>query len=207
MRRHLKRDNIGRYRHGFSSLPCLKLSAMRGQIGRCVQELPVAVRVPETAARTELAKSIIYFGMQRIGQFAGEKTTIGTLDEGFDGGQQRAVTRKPDSLMRPETLIIKASNLGKRVIAAAMGIAGQVVQRAEFPENGDIGCGAERLFQLGKIGNLVSTQVPANNAGIESGRSHNDRITTGLLIKSQFYHNGRSGQLKDGMHRMQGYEP
>ena len=109
--------------------------------------------------------------------------------------------------MGPKTLIIKASNLGKRVIAAAMGIAGQVVQRAEFPENGDIGCGAERLFQLGKIGNLVSTQVPANNARIESGRSHNDRITTGLLIKSQFYHNGRSGQLKDGMHRMQGYEP
>ena len=56
--------------------------------------------------------------------------------------------------MRPETLIIKASNLGKRVIAAAMGIAGQIVQCTEFPENGDIGCGAERLFQLGKIGVL-----------------------------------------------------
>jgi hypothetical protein len=43
------------------------------------------------------------------------------------------------------------------VIATAMRIAGQIVQRAEFPKNGDIGCGAERLFQFGKIGDLVST--------------------------------------------------
>ncbi len=71
MRRHLKRDNIGRDRHGFSSLPRLKLSAMGGQIGRCVKELPVEVRVAETALRTELTESIMYFRMQRISQFAG----------------------------------------------------------------------------------------------------------------------------------------
>jgi hypothetical protein len=45
-----------------------------------------------------------------------------------------------------------------------MGIAGQIVQRAEFPKNGDIRLGAERLFQFGEIGNLVSTQIAANNA-------------------------------------------
>ena|SRR5215831_10050005 len=100
------------------------------------------------------------------------------------GGQQRAITGKPDSFMRPETLIIKASDLGKRVIAAAMGIAGQIIQRAELPEDSNIGGSAERLFQLGKIGDLVSTQVSTNGAGIESSRSHNDRITTRLLVES-----------------------
>jgi len=130
---------------------------MRRQIRRRIEELPVEVRVPDTAASPELAKSILYFGVQRIGQFAGEKTTIGMVDEGFDSRQQRAVTRKPDSLMRPEPLIIKANDLGQCVIATAMRIAGQIVQRAEFPKNGDIGCGAERLFQFGKIGDLVST--------------------------------------------------
>ena len=155
---------------------------MRGQICRCVEELPIKIRVPDTTVRTELAKSIMYLGVQRIGQFAGEKTTIGTLDEGFDRRQQRAIARKPDSLMGPKTLIIKASDLGKRVIAAAMGIAGQIVQRAQFPENGDIGCRTERLFQFSEVGDLVSTQVSTNNAGIESSRSHNDRITTRLCI-------------------------
>jgi len=70
MRRHLKRDNIGRDRHGFSSLSCLKLSAMCGHIRRRVKELPVEVGVPETAAGAELAKRVVYFGVQRIGKFA-----------------------------------------------------------------------------------------------------------------------------------------
>lgn len=61
--------------------------------------------------------------------------------------------------MRPKTLIIKASDIGKRVIAATMGIAGQIVQRAKLPENRDIGGGAERLFQLDEVGDLVRTQV------------------------------------------------
>ena len=90
MRRHLKRDDIGCDRNGLSSLSCLKLPAMRGRIRRCVEQLPVEVRVPETAPHPELTKSIMDFGVQRIGQLAGEKTTIGTLNEGFDGGQQRA---------------------------------------------------------------------------------------------------------------------
>src|SRR5215467_7741606 len=101
--------------------------------------------------------------------------------------------------MRPKTLIIKASDFGKGVIAAAMSIAGQIVQWAELPENGDIGGSAEPLFQLGEVGDLVRTQVTTNDAGIESSRSHNDRITTRLLVESCFYHNIREAFWSDGM--------
>ena len=50
------------------------------------------------------------------------------MDKGLDGGDERAVPGKPDRLMGPQTVVVEAGGFTEGVIAAAMGIAGEVVE-------------------------------------------------------------------------------
>lgn len=94
--------------------------------------------------------------MEGISQLIGEPPARSLTDEGLDGGDERAVTREPDGIVGPEAGCIEASDFAQRIVAAAMGIAGQVVEKFEFAKDGEVGGGAEGLPQLRQSGDFVA---------------------------------------------------
>jgi hypothetical protein len=58
------------------------------------------------------------------------------MDKGFDGGDERAVPGKPDCLMGPKTVVVEAGRFTEGVVAAALSVAGKVVERLELAKYG-----------------------------------------------------------------------
>jgi hypothetical protein len=75
--------------------------------------------------------------MERGCQLVGEAATRGLIDEGFDGGDQRAEAGKPNCIMGLQACIVEAGGFAKGIVAAAMGIAGQVVQELKLAKDGE----------------------------------------------------------------------
>ena len=146
------------------------------RIDRGVQEHPIDLGAPKTALLDELIQRIVYFHVQSVGKIAGKETLTRTVDEGFDSCQQGAVAGKPDCLMRPEASIIEVSDLVESVIAAPMGIAGQVVQRFQLPEDRQVRIRVQSALQLRKGRDFMTTQILAERLGIKADWPHNVRI-------------------------------
>src|ERR1039457_2527130 len=75
--------------------------------------------------------------------------------------------------MRPQPFVIETSDFAERIVSTAMGVAGDVIQRLEFAEDGHIDCGAEGLFQFIEGGDLATQQQRTQFIGAEGERSHN----------------------------------
>ena len=88
-------------------------------------------------------------GMESIGQFVGKPPARRLIDEGLDGGHERAVTREPDGIMGPQTGVVEAGGFTEHIVAPAMSIAGQVVEELKFAKDGESGSGAKGLLKLG----------------------------------------------------------
>ena len=88
------------------------------------------------------------------------------------------MTGEPDTFMRPQSAIVEVGDFGQGVEAAAMSVAGEIVKLLQFPKDREIGIGAENAFQLGKIGDLVTAEMSAEDRGIEGCGSHNVRVHT-----------------------------
>ncbi len=69
-------------------------------------------------------EGILDLGVEGIGQFVGEPSARSLIDERLNGGDERAVTREPDGIVRPEPGVIEASDFAKRIVAATVGVAG-----------------------------------------------------------------------------------
>jgi hypothetical protein len=69
-------------------------------------------------------EGILNLSVESIGQLVSEPPAGSLSDKGLDGRDERAVTREPDGIMRPEAGIIEASDFTKRIVAATMGVAG-----------------------------------------------------------------------------------
>jgi hypothetical protein len=111
--------------------------------------------------------------MESIGQFVGEPTAWGLIDKGLDGGDQSAVTGKPNRVVGPQAGVVEAGSLTEGIVAAAMGIAGEVIQELEFAKDGEVGVSAECAFEFGQGCNFVAQQVLAQSLGIKGEWSHN----------------------------------
>ncbi len=130
----------------------------------------------------QLVQCVLHFDVQGAGQFVGEIPAWGTIDERFGGGQQGTETREPDVGCRPQTVVVKASDLAQSIVSAAMGVAGEVVQRFEFAEDSDIDGSAESLLQLVEGGDLVAQQKCLQRIAAEREGSHNVIVLTWHLI-------------------------
>src|SRR5580693_3957375 len=97
--------------------------------------------------------------MECVSQFVGEPAARRLVDEGFDGGDERAVTGEPDRIMGPQTDVVKAGGFTEGVVAPAVSITGQVVEEFEFSKDGETGGGAESVFELGQGSDFVVPQV------------------------------------------------
>jgi len=72
-------------------------------------------------------------------------------------------------------------------VTAAMGIAGQVIQELEFAKHGEVGAGAESVFEFGQGGDFVAYQVLVEGLGIEGEWAHNVIVPTEPTFHSELH--------------------
>src|SRR6266699_4348117 len=95
---------------------------------------------------------VLHFDVQGARQFIGEISTRRTIDECLGGSQQGTEPREPDVCPRPEAVVIETSDFTQSVVLATMGVAGEIIQRLQFPEDGDRNRGSKSLFQFAQSG-------------------------------------------------------
>jgi hypothetical protein len=96
-------------------------------------------------------EGILDLGMENVGQFIGEPAARGLIDEGLDGGDERAVTGKPNRIVGPQAGVVEAGGFAEGIVTAAMGIAGEVIQELELAKDGEVGAGAESALSSGNV--------------------------------------------------------
>lgn len=87
---------------------------------------------------------------QRAGEVLGPVAGGGLRDEGFGRRQEGAVAGEPDARMRPEAVGPEAGDRAQCVVAAAMRVAGQVIERLQLAKDRDVYRGRahfEQTFQ------------------------------------------------------------
>ena len=94
------------------------------------------------------------------------------------GGEQRAETREPDLGMRPQPMLVETGDFPQGIVSATMGVAGEIIQRLEFPEDRDIDRGSESFFQFAQGGDLAAQQKHTQFIGAEGEGSHNVIVPT-----------------------------
>src|ERR1700736_4349097 len=116
--------------------------------------------------------------MERVGQFIGEVATQGLIDEGLEGGDESAVAGKPNRILGPQACVVEASGFAEGIVAAAMGIAGEVIQKLELAKDGEVGGGTESAFEFGQGCDFVAAQVLAEGLSMEGEGAHNVIVPT-----------------------------
>jgi len=106
------------------------------------------------------------------------------MDECLGGGQQGTVAGEPGRRGGPQAISSETSDLAKRIEAAAMRVAGQVVEFLELAEDGEVNVRAEGPFQIGKGCDFVAEQQLSQGIGREGERSHNVIVATARSIQS-----------------------
>ncbi len=81
-------------------------------------------------------------------------------------------------------MIVKACDLAERIVSAAVGVAGEVIQRLELAEDGDVDRRAKGKFQFIQSGDFVVQQKHPQGIGAKGEGSHNVivPIELGLLL-------------------------
>jgi hypothetical protein len=125
--RHLENGSIDHRRNRPRGLPGAELIPSVPTIGGGVQEASGHLKSAQTSCAHQIAEGILDFGMERVSQFVGEPATRGLIGEGFDGGNQSAVAGKPNCITGPQACVVEAGGFAEGIVAAAMGIAGQVI--------------------------------------------------------------------------------
>jgi len=123
--------------------------------------------------------------MEGVGQFVGEAATRGLIDEGLEGGDESAVAGKANRILGPQACVVEASGFAEGIVAAAMGIAGEVIQKLELAKDGEVGGGTESALEFGQGCDFVAEQVFAEGLGIEGEWSHNVIVPTGCVFQSE----------------------
>jgi hypothetical protein len=84
------------------------------------------------------------------------------MDEGLEAGDEHA-TGEPDRIMGPQAGIAEADGFTEGVIAPTVSITGEVVEALEFAKDGEVGGGAESVFEFRQASDLVAQQVLAKD--------------------------------------------
>src|SRR5439155_22311433 len=84
----------------------------------------------------------------------------------------------------PQSVIVEKRHLPECVIAAAMRIAAEVVERLQFSEDGDVDLRAQSLLEFIQRGDFITQQKRAQCIGAEGCWAHNVivPIERGLLF-------------------------
>ena len=151
---------------------------MPGAVEGGIEKLSFNFGSAQAVLLDQMPERLLNLGVQGVGQLRGVVAVGGLVHEGFHGGQQRTLAGEPDAFMRPQSEIVKASDLGQRVKAPAMRVTGEVAEGLQFPEHGEIYLGAEDALEVRQISDLVVAQVLAKDSRVESGGPHNVIVPT-----------------------------
>src|ERR1700694_1084994 len=120
--------------------------------------------------------------MECVGQFVGEVATRGLIEQGCDAEDESAVAGNPNRILGPQACVVEASGFAEGIVAAAMGIAGQVIQKLELAKDGEGSGGSKSAFECGQGCDFVAEQVLAEGLGIEGKWPHNVIVPTDYLF-------------------------
>ena len=106
--RYLESGGIGEQRNRLGSLPGAELIARLPAIGGSVKKSSGHLGAAQTVSAHEIVERILDLSMENVGQFIGEPAVRRLVDEGLDGGDEGAVTGKPNRLVGPQADVVKA---------------------------------------------------------------------------------------------------
>lgn len=178
IRRYLENGGIGQQRNRLGSLPGAELIASLAAIGGSVKESSDQLGAAQTLGTHEIVEGILDLSMENVGQFIGEPAARGLVDEGFDGGDEGAVTGKPNCIVGPQADLVEASGFAEGIVTATMGIAGEVIQELELSKDGEVGAVAESSFEFGQSGDFVAQEILTESLGVEGEWAHNVIVPT-----------------------------
>ena len=176
--RYLKSGGVGQQRNRLGGLPGAELIASLPAIGGGVKESSGHLGAAQTLGAHEIVEGILDFSMENVGQFIGEPAARGLVDEGLDGGDEGAITGKPNCIMGPQADVVEAGGFAEGIVTAAMGIAGKVIQELELSKDGEVGAGAESGFEFGQSSDFVAQEMLAESLGVEGEWAHNVIVPT-----------------------------
>jgi len=108
MGRHLESGGIGQQRNRLGGLSGVELIARLPAIGGSVKKSSGHLGAAQTVSAHEIVERILDLSMENVGQFIGEPAVRRLVDEGLDGGDEGAVTGKPNRLVGPQADVVKA---------------------------------------------------------------------------------------------------
>jgi hypothetical protein len=85
----------------------------------------------------QLKQSVLRGDVESLVEFGDEIACGGTVDEGGRGVDQGAEAREPHGIMGPQAIVVKTSDAVESIEAAAMRVAGSIVELIEFAKDGD----------------------------------------------------------------------
>src|SRR5713101_2932248 len=176
--RYLESGGIGHQRNRLGGLPGAELIASQATLGGSVQESSGHLGAAQTFGAHQIVEGILDLDVEDVGQFVSEPTARGVIDEGFDGGNQSAVTGKPNCIVGPQACVVEARSFAKGIVTATMGIAGEVIQEFELAKDGEVGTGAEGSFKFGQRSDFVAQEMLAESLVVEGEWAHNVIVPT-----------------------------
>ncbi len=122
MGRSLEVGGMDGHRDGLSAAPGEHLFAAWHGLDGGIEKLALDLHSCQALLLDQMAKGLLHFRVQGVGQFLGIVALGRLVHENFHGGQQGAVAGEPDTFLRPQSAIVEASDFGQGVEAAAMGV-------------------------------------------------------------------------------------
>jgi hypothetical protein len=119
--RYLESGGIGQQRNRLGDLPGAELIASLPAISGGVQESSGHLGAAQTVGAHEIVEGILDLNVENVGQFIGEAAVRGLVDEGLDGGDESAVTGKPNCIVGPQANVVETGGFAESIITAAMG--------------------------------------------------------------------------------------
>jgi hypothetical protein len=154
-------------------------------IGGGVKESTGHFGAAQTVGAHEIAEGVLDLSMKHVGQFIGEPAVGGLVHEGLYGGDEGAVTGKPNCIVGPKASVVEANRFAEGIVTTAMGIAGEVIEEPELSKDGEVGGSAESSFKFGQSGDLVAQEMLAESLGVKGKWAHNVRVPTHGAFQSE----------------------
>jgi hypothetical protein len=147
-----------------------------GWIGGGVKINAVDERPPHAVLPGQPTQRVMNLGVERFGEIAGEESIRHPGDGCLHGREQRAMSGEPDGLMGPEAVVVETGNAPERGVTAAVRVTGQITERFQFPEHGEVDVGIQSAFQLSQSGDFMALEMPLEDLRIENRWPHNVRV-------------------------------
>jgi len=183
--RYLEGGGIGQERNRLGGLPGAELIARLPAIGGGVEKSSGHLGAAQAVGAHEIVEGILDLRMENVGQRSGEPAVRGLVDEGLDGGDEGAITGKPNCLVGPQADVVEAGGFAEGIVTAAMGIAGEVIQELKLSKDGEVGAGAESRFEFGQSSDFVAQEMLAESLGVEGAWAHNVIVPIEMLDESE----------------------